>query len=272
MSIDETQALLREHKIVPNKVLGQHFMVDFSIYPKLSRYATLTPQDTVLDAGAGFGFFTRFLADKCRAVIAVEKDPQVARVLREQVKGLSNVVVVEGDVLKVEVPAFNKAISFPPYYLSSQLVLWLLDRGFECAVLVVQKEFVQRLLAPAGSGEYGWISVVAFQGAEVELLDEVPKWMFHPEPEVDSVVVRLKPWATPTFSVKDHAFFRRMVKWLFTQRNKKLGNALAPFLRNELKMGKADAENRVSTLSLRGRRVRELAPEDFGVIADELCQ
>ena len=80
----------------------------------------------VLDAGAGFGFLTLFLADKCKSVVAVEKDPQVAAALRNQVKALSNVTVVEGDVLKATLPPFNKVIALPPYYLSSHLVTWLL--------------------------------------------------------------------------------------------------------------------------------------------------
>ena len=105
----------------------------------------------MLDAGAGFGWLTCFLADKCKAVVAVEKDPQVAMVLREQVKGLGNVTVVEGDVLKVKLPEFNKVIAIPPYYLSSQLVLWLLERNVDCAVLILQKEFADRLVAPVGS-------------------------------------------------------------------------------------------------------------------------
>ena len=81
----------------------------------------LAKSDVVLDAGAGFGFLTRFLADKCKAVVAVEKDPQIAKCLREQVKGIGNVTVVEGDVLKAELPEFNKVIAIPPYYLSSHL-------------------------------------------------------------------------------------------------------------------------------------------------------
>jgi len=75
-------------------------MVDPSLYGKLCTYATLDSLDIVLDAGAGFGFLSRFLADKCKAVIAVEKDPQVVKALREQAKGTGNVIVIEGDVLK----------------------------------------------------------------------------------------------------------------------------------------------------------------------------
>jgi 16S rRNA (adenine1518-N6/adenine1519-N6)-dimethyltransferase len=159
MSLQEVKLQLQKYHITPNKLLGQNFLVDDSLFPKLSNYAALNNNDIVLDAGAGFGFLARFIADKCQTVVAVEKDPQIAKVLHEQVKSLNNVVVVEGDVLRVEVPFFNKVISLPPYYLSSQLVTWLLDRSFDCAVLVVQKEFADRLVAPVSSEKYGWLTV-----------------------------------------------------------------------------------------------------------------
>ena len=119
-------------------------MVEPSLYPKLCIYAALGKLDVVLDAGAGFGWLTCFLADKCRAVVAVEKDPQIAAVLREQITGLDNVIVVEGDVLKVSLPEFNKVIAIPPYYLSSNLVIWLLERNIDIAVMILQKEFARR--------------------------------------------------------------------------------------------------------------------------------
>jgi 16S rRNA (adenine1518-N6/adenine1519-N6)-dimethyltransferase len=270
MSLSETKSLLRTHRILPNKLLGQNFMVDASVFPKLARYASLTVDDVVLDAGAGLGFLTRFLASKCKAVLAVEKDPRVAEVLRAEVRGLANVTVIEGDVLRVNVPEFNKAVSIPPYYLSSRLVTWLLDRGFECAVLILQQEFASRLVAAVGAEEYGWLTVVACHGAEVELLDDVPKWMFYPQPEVASVIVRFKPWASQPFTVQNPAFFRRLVRWLFTQRNKKLCNAVVPFIRSERKLGRAEAEAIACAVPLREKRVRELSPREFGALADAL--
>ena len=192
--------------------------------------------------------------------------------LREQVKGLDNVIVVEGDVLKASLPTFNKIIAIPPYYLSSQLVMWLLERKVECAVLILQKEFVDRLVAPVGSEEYGWLTVVTNQNAEVELLDVVPKTSFFPQPEVDSAIVSLKPWSKKPFDVKDQAFFVRMMKWLFTQRNKKLGKAIAPFIRDNFKLSKQDAEKLALSLPFHDRRPRELSPKDFGVIANALPQ
>ncbi len=272
MSLQEVKVLLQKFQITPNKLLGQNFMVDSSLYPKLSRYAAITEQDTVLDVGAGFGFLARFLAAKCKKVIAVEKDPALAEALSDQVQGLYNVDVIEGDILKTEVPKFNKAISIPPYYLSSHLVVWLLDHSFDAAVLIVQKEFADRLTAKIGSEEYGWITVALNQGAGVELLDSVPKWMFYPQPQVDSIVISLDPWKTPPFTVKDVDLFRRLIKWLFTQRNKKLGNALSPFIRTELKARKEEAEKLAASFSLCDKRVRELTAKDFGAISNALCE
>ena len=270
MSLEETKQLLRTHRISPNKLLGQNFMVEPSLYPKLCSYAALSKADVVLDAGAGFGWLTCFLADKCKAIVAVEKDSHVAMVLREQVTGLGNVAVVEGDVLKAALPKFNKVIAIPPYYLSSHLVMWLLEQKIDCAVLIVQKEFADRLVASVGSEEYGWLTVGTSQGAMVELLDAVPKAMFYPQPEVDSVIVSLKPCGTKSFEVKDPAFFMRMIKWLFTQRNKKLGKALAPFLRTNFKLSKQDAEKLALSLPFHDRRPRELTPKDFGALANAL--
>jgi 16S rRNA (adenine1518-N6/adenine1519-N6)-dimethyltransferase len=141
MSLEEIEQLLLAHRISPNKLLGQNFMVDPTLYPKLCSYAELNKSDVVLDAGAGFGFLTRFLSGKCKSVVAVEKDPQVAAVLHEKINRLSNVTIVEGDMLKVQLPPFNKVIAIPPYYLSSNLVMWLLERKLDCAVMILQKEF-----------------------------------------------------------------------------------------------------------------------------------
>ena len=270
MSLEQIQQLLKAHNITPNKLLGQNFLIQPAYYPKLAEYADLGKSDMVLDAGAGFGFLTRFLAERCRQVIAVEKDPQIARVLRETFRGADNVTVVEGDVLKAALPPFNKAVAAPPYYLSSELVLWLLNRKIDCIVLIVQREFAERLVAKVGSEEYGWLTVVVQQEAEAKLLDAVPKDMFYPPPEVDSVIVSIKPWATPPFQVKDAAAFLRLTKWLFTQRNKKLAKALAPYIRSAKKLGKQEAEKLAGSFPFSQKRPRELSPKDFGAIADAL--
>src|SRR5512140_3665591 len=141
MSLEETKRLIHTNRISPNKLMGQNFMIEPSIYPKLCGYAELEVSDVLLDAGAGFGFLSRFLSDKCKQVIAIEKDPKIAEVLCEQVKAFPNVTVVQGDLLKSSLPPFNKVIAIPPYYLSSQLVVWLFDHKTCCSILILQKEF-----------------------------------------------------------------------------------------------------------------------------------
>jgi 16S rRNA (adenine1518-N6/adenine1519-N6)-dimethyltransferase len=270
MSLEALQKLLLNHKISPNKILGQNFMIEPAFYPKLAQYATLSQSDMVLDVGAGFGFLTRFLSDKCRAVVAVEKDTEVAAVLREQLKILSNVTVIEGNVLKVKLPPFNKVIAIPPYYLSSQLVMLLLEWCVDCAVMILQREFCDRLVAKVSSEEYGWLTVVTQHQAEAKLLDPVPKDAFYPPPEVDSVILSLKPWAIKPFEVKNEATFIQLTKWLFTQRNKKLAKAIVPYIRIHFKLNKQDADALVATLPFHDKRARELTPQDFGAIANAL--
>jgi 16S rRNA (adenine1518-N6/adenine1519-N6)-dimethyltransferase len=204
--------------------------------------------------------------------VAVEKDPRVALVLLKQLSGACNVTVIEGDILKVALPEFNKVVAIPPYYLSSRLVLWLLERRVACAVLILQREFANKLVASVGGDAYGWLTVVAHYGAQVELFDAVPKAMFYPQPEVDSVILRLVPWKQEPFEVSDAAFFKRLVRWLFNQRNKKLSNALVPFLKGTFKLSKEDARKRVSAMPFGERRVRELAPKDFGALANALAE
>ncbi len=247
-------------------------MVEPSIFQCMADYASLSRSDVVLDIGAGLGFLTRFLADRCEAVLAVESDSRLVRVLREQLKDSSNVKIIEGDVLKVRVPQFSKVVSIPPYHISSALLQWLFNRNFDCAVLIFQKEFANRLVASVGSEDYGWLTVVAYYRVEVEILDEVPKWMFYPQPDVDSIIVRLKPKRPPPFTLKNEALFKQLVQRLFTQRNRKVRNAVLPFIKGMHATIAEDAVKLADSLPFRDKRVRELAPEDFGVLANVLTK
>jgi len=268
MSFSETKYLLQKHQILPNKLLGQNFMVAPSAFEKMSDYASLQETDTVLDVGSGFGFLTRYLSERCRKVLAVEKDKRFVSVLREQLSGLNNVQIIDGDVLTVPIPTFNKVVSFPPYQISSHLLLWLYDRTFECAVLVFQKEFANRLIASVGTEDYSWLTVLTHYNAQIELLDAMPKHMFFPQPEVDSVIVRLTK--RNLLFAKNQILFKQMLRYLFTGRNKKVANALAPFLKSKLGISAEKIERIVTSIPFRDKRVRTLFPEDFGTLANAL--
>jgi 16S rRNA (adenine1518-N6/adenine1519-N6)-dimethyltransferase len=270
--LDRTKSLLRDYRSLPKKAFGQNFMVEPSVYDRMIDNASLTKSDTVLDIGAGLGFLTRLMAERSKQVIAVEADPQLAFILCEQLSEIPNVQIVQGDLFKVNVPGFNKVVSTPPYSISSRLLLWILNKRFDCAVLVLQKEFANRLVASVGNEDYGWLSVLVYCSANVDLLDVIPKSMFFPSPKVDSVITRLVPKIAPFDLRMNGTGFKRFVQMLFTQRNRKVRNAVLPYVRSVHRVPKEAANVIVEKLPFLDRRVRELAPEDFGVLANAFSE
>ena len=267
---EETKYLLRLYKVSPKKRFGQNFVVDSSLLQRLLSYASIKREDVILEVGAGFGFLTRLLAEKCKKVIAVEVDRNLVKVLETQLNDLENVELIKGDILGVSVPPFNKVVSTPPYSISSPMLFWLLEREFDNAVLTFQKEFAERLAASVGSKDYGRLTVTTYYFADTELLEHVPRNMFYPPPKVDSIVVRLKP-RKPPFTVENKETFFELVQVMFTQRNKKVRNAVITFLRKRKIIGK-EAVKIADSLSFHYKRVFELAPEDFGALANEIVQ
>jgi 16S rRNA (adenine1518-N6/adenine1519-N6)-dimethyltransferase len=247
-------------------------MIEPSIFQMMSACASLSKNDVVLDIGAGLGFLTRFLAGRCKNVLAVESDAGLVEALREQLGDLSNVKIIKGNVLEVQFPHFNKVVAIPPYNISSRLLQWLFDTSFDWAVLIFQKEFAGRLVASIGSEDYGWLTVVTYYHMEVELLDDVPKWTFYPQPEVDSVITRLKPRKPPPFTVRNGVLFKRLVQSLFTQRNRKVRNAVFSFVRGTAVVKTESAAKVSEAVPFLDKRVRELAPEDFGALANALTE
>ena len=268
--LQRAKHLLRLYSLFPKKRLGQHFTVNSDMLQRLVSHASITKDDIVLEVGAGLGFLTQLLSSKCKKVISVEVDPKIVRILRKQLHSLQNVDLIEGDILTVSLPPFNKVVSAPPYSISSPLLFRLLERKFDWAVLILQKEFAERLAASVGSKDYGRLTVTIYYRADVELLDYVPRTMFYPPPDVDSMMVRLKPRGSP-FQVDDEDTFFELVRTLFTQRNRKVRNGLIPFLRKREITGKEAVELADSTV-YSAKRVRELAPEDFGILTNELLR
>jgi 16S rRNA (adenine1518-N6/adenine1519-N6)-dimethyltransferase len=262
--------LFRLYEFFPKKRFGQNFTINSEILNMLVAHASLSKSDVVLEVGAGFGFLTKLLSRNCKKVIAVEVDSQLVAFLQKHLQGLQNVELLEGDILDVSLPPFNKVVSAPPYSISSPLLFRLLEYKFDSAVLIFQKEFAERLAASVGTKNYGRLTVNISYRADVELLDYVPRAMFYPPPDVDSMVVRLTPKAPP-FHVDDEKMFSELVRVIFTQRNKKVRNSLISFLRQR-QLPKKEAMILADSIIYSEKRVRELAPEDFGILTNELIK
>ena len=273
--LDRTRALLERYGIRPSKRAGQQHIIDSSVLERMLDYAELSRDDVVLEIGAGIGNLTLSLARRAGKVIAVERDKRLIRVLEEQLKERSNVELVHGDALRVELPPFDKVVANLPFGISSDITFRLLERKFELAVLMYQREFAQRLVAKPGSGDYGRLTVNAYYRANVELLEEVPPAAFFPRPKVKSAIVKLKPRGPP-FEVADERVFLKVVRGLFQHRRQRVRNALYRSFGEIFPGAKMPKAERRVTIDLRlpkelaEARVMDLPPEKFGAIADML--
>ena len=253
------------HGVRPRKKLGQHFLIDRNVMRKLVEVADLEPSDTVLEIGAGTGSLTSMIEKQAGRVIAIEKDPALANLLRRKFGEIKNVQIIEGDVLKTQLPKFDKVVSSPPYNISSKLVLLLLKKSFERLVLILQKEFAERLVAQSGSRNYGRLTVMVGHKAYTRLIDTVPRHAFYPTPKVDSAIVKLTP-KEPRIRVFDERLFCDLVRELFTQRKRRLQKVILRLLRRY-----GDKSNMLLPgLSIPEKRVYQTNVEEFETLANEL--
>jgi len=262
--VDESpRQVLDRLGIRPRKSLGQHFLVDPRVASRHVDHAKIGRSDTVLEIGPGLGVLTRLLAERSRHVVAIEADRRFAAYLRESVP---DVEVIEGDALKIEWPRFDIMASNLPYQISSPLTFRLLDQPFLRAVLMYQWEFAKRMIAKAATADYSRLSVGVYRRSACEILERVPRNAFHPQPRVDSALVRLEPRASP-FPIADPTRYDAVVDVLFQHRRKTVENGLRLGWR-ALATSRESLEAVLPDVPFRMRRVEELSPEEIGRIAD----
>lgn len=217
--------------IPPKKSLGQNFLVDESVCDRILDAAEVGPSDTVVEIGPGHGVLTRSLVQAAGRVIAIELDERLFHKLRRELGGHGNLDIIQGDALRFpyeELPGPVKVVANLPYYISTPIITRLIAaRGtVSRMVLMLQKEVVERIAAPPGGKDYGYLSVMVQLYAEAESLFVVPAESFDPVPKVDSAVARLIVRAAPAATCRDYALFERVVSASFSQRRKTLKNSL----------------------------------------------
>jgi 16S rRNA (adenine1518-N6/adenine1519-N6)-dimethyltransferase len=218
------QVLLARHRLRPDKKLGQHFLSDRQLLERELAYAELRPADVVLEIGPGIGNLTALLAAQAGRVVVVERDHRFAPCLEALQQQHPNLEILWGDAVEVEFPPFAKAVANLPYQVALPLVFKLLERRFERAVLIVQRDLARRLGARVGESGYGRLSVAVGRRAEVELLEDVPRQAFYPPPEVESSLISIAR-TRPKFSVPDEEFFRLVLEAFFKNRQQPLAQA-----------------------------------------------
>ena len=262
--------LLEAWDLRPSKGLGQNFLVDQSALERIVAAAELTPEDVVLEVGAGLGTLTERLARSAGSVVAVELDQRLMPVLRDVLANLDNVTLVQGDILALDPAALitaagvqdaevsrYKVVANLPYYITSAVLRHLLEAQPrpQCMVITVQREVAERIVAQPGQMSLLAVSV-QFYG-QPQLLFRIKPGSFYPSPGVESAVVRIDLHAERLADVADTAAFFRVVRAGFAQRRKQLRNTLAAGLRQspaevaaKLRAVGVDPRRRAQTLSL----------------------
>ena len=258
ISVAELRSLLERYGVRPSKSKGQNYLIDRRVADREVERLQISSGDRVLEVGPGFGILTGALAERADDVTAVELEAGAANYIRD---AYPKVNVIQGDFLELTPPPFDLFISNVPYSISSPLLFHLLDMDFRRAVVMVQREFAERMCAKAGDKEYSRLSVNVYYRAECELVENVPRSRFWPEPEVDSTVVLLTPRPAP-FTVKDERLFLKLIDVLFQQRRKKIGTTLV--------MKGIIGKDQKGALPYLDRRVEELRPEEIGELSDTI--
>jgi len=253
------------------KSLGQNFLRDPHYLNRIADAARIGTGDQVLEIGPGLGHLTRVLTERSGKVLAIEVDDRLIPHLQEEFNATRNLELRHADALEYDFETLTgrwKVVANLPYYISTPIIQKLIKHRskFISLTLMLQKEVAQRIAAPPGGKEYGYLSVLVQYYTVPRIEFKVPPGSFTPQPEVDSMVITLFLRDEPAVQVRDEAFFIRVIKAAFSQRRKTLRNSLKQLKVSKEKM---DAVMDGTSIDL-GRRAETLTVEEFGRLADFL--
>jgi len=201
--------------------LGQNILKSKVVVNQIVENGEVKEGDTILEIGPGNGNMTEEMLKRGAKVIAVEKDPRMCVELKKRFPRNANLRIIQADVLQVELPEFDLCISNIPYNISSGIVFKLLERPtFRRAVLMVQKEFGDRIVSRPGSDGWGRLAINTQLYATVKMVMNVSKKNFIPPPKVDSCVISIQP--RENIPNVDFAEWDGLIKLCFNRPNRTL--------------------------------------------------
>ena len=236
--IGTIKALLARHGFHFSKALGQNFIVNPSVCPRMADESGIDSESGVIEIGAGIGVLTAELAKRAKKVVCIELDSKLLPILDETLADFDNIEMINADVLKTDLAALidEKFGGMPvyvcanlPYYITSPVIMTLLESRLplKAVTVMVQREAAQRLCAPVGSRLSGAVTVAVDYYAEARKLFDVSAGSFMPAPKVDSSVIRLDIREKPGIEVSDEKLFFSMVHAAFGQRRKTASNSIS---------------------------------------------
>lgn len=276
--INVIKDVMTRHGFNFSKALGQNFIVNPMVCPRIAEMGGAKEKTGVIEIGAGVGVLTAELAKRAEKVVCIEIDKRLLPVLDETLADFDNIEIVNEDVLKVDLHKLieEKFGDMPvvvcanlPYYITSPIIMMLLESNLpiDSVTVMVQKEAGDRLCADVGSRDAGAVTVAVNYYAEAKKLFDVSRGSFMPAPNVDSMVIRLDLRKERPIELQDEKKFFRLVKAAFGQRRKTASNSISSG------MGIAKGEV-IAALERAGFeanvRAEKFTMEDFKRLCDEL--
>lgn len=276
--ISYVKGVLAKHGFTFSKALGQNFLINPNVCPKMAEECGCGADVGVIEIGPGAGVLTNELAKAAYKVVAIELDKRLIPVLEETLSEHDNVKIINGDVMKIDIAEIireefggGEAVICAnlPYYITSPIIMRLLEERLpiNSLTVMVQKEAGDRICATPGTRESGAISAAVNYYSKPECLFKVSKGSFLPAPKVDSAVIKLNILKEPPVRVQDEKMFFKIVKAAFSQRRKTLSNSLS----SGLSISKSDISGILEQAGIKQTaRAEEMTMEDFAAITETI--
>ena len=275
-NIGTIRELFERHGFSFTKSLGQNFLVNPAVCPKIAELGGAKPGVCALEIGTGVGVLTKELAKRCDKVIAVEIDTSLKPILKETLADYDNIEIVFADVMETDLAALlaEKAAGMEivvcanlPYYITSPVIMRVLESRLPVTAMtvMVQKEAADRICAKPGTRDCGAISCAVSYYSEPKLLFKVGRGSFMPSPNVDSAVIRLDVKPRTDRPAEWEKMLFRIIRSAFSQRRKQIANPLC----GELGIAKPQLAELMTSCGIKPTaRAEELTLEDFARLTD----
>ena len=231
-----THEILKKHGFSFKKSLGQNFLVESNVIQQIVKKANITERTGVIEIGPGIGSLTEQLARAAKHVVAYEIDQRLIPVLADTLSPYDNVTVINEDVLQANIGEAIETIlndcdevivvANLPYYITTPILMHFLESGYNIKryYVMMQKEVGERISASPGSKSYGSLSIAIDFYTEARIVQQIPKTVFMPPPNVDSIVIEMVQRDTPKVDVDDPVTFFKLTRGAFVQRRKTILN------------------------------------------------
>ena len=278
--INTIKSLFKKHNFNLSKSFGQNFLINEQIPKDIVKGSGINKDFGVIEIGPGIGILTKELCIAAKKVVAVEIDNRLFPILKDTLAEFSNVKVIAGDVLKIDLKKLIEdefeemdvyLCANLPYYITTPIIMALLEQNLplKSITVMVQKEVALRLCANENSKDYGSISLTVRYFSDPKLLFYVSSKEFLPSPKVDSAVIRLDVLDKPSVEPKDEKLLFRIIKASFSQRRKTLANSLSNMSEFDKKLIEQCLLKLGKNENIRGE---QLSLQDYCKLSDDILQ